>query len=144
MYLKIKRLHPDAEIPIRAYNGDLGFDLFALETVVIQPGQTVTAKTGVACSFPEGWGAFIKPRSSQGKASIDIFGGVVDNGYRGEIGVLLHNAIQSDTDVETVIYRKGEKIGQLVLVQVFPGQVVEVQELDDTTRGNKGFGSTGR
>ena len=78
MELKVMRLHDKAIIPTRANPGDLGFDLFAVETVVVQAGQTSSAKTGVAFDFPEGWGACIKARSSQGKRGVDVFGGVVD------------------------------------------------------------------
>src|SRR5208337_1262226 len=158
MELQVKRLHENAKLPQRAYPGDLGFDLFAVETVAIQPGQTVAAKTGIACTFPEGWGAIIKARSSQGKAGIDVFGGVVDSGYRGEITVLLYN---SNAPVEyrgsggclgpnnsisdpTVIYNHGDKIAQLVLVPVFPGTVQETTTLGESVRGTQGFGSTGR
>lgn len=148
--LKVKRLVPNAKLPTRANPGDLGFDLFALDTVVMQAGQTVAAKTGVACQFPEGWGAILKPRSSQGKAGVDIFGGVVDSGYRGELIVLLHNTNTSEYDnghlVQdgTVIYEAGNKIAQMVLVQVFPGAVEETTILDETVRGDKGFGSSGK
>jgi len=158
MELYVKKLQENAKLPQRAHPGDLGFDLFAVETVAIQPGQTVAAKTGIACTFPEGWGGIIKARSSQGKAGIDVFGGVVDSGYRGEITVLLYN---SNAPVEyrgsggclgpnnsisdpTVIYNHGDKIAQLVLVPVWDGQVVEVDKLTDTQRGAAGFGSTGR
>lgn len=143
MELKIKRLHENAKLPTRANTGDLGFDLFAIETVVVQAGQTVKAKTGIACEFPEGWGAFIKARSSQGGRGLDIFGGVVDNGYRGEIGILLHNSADSSSE-DHVIYKCGDKIAQLVLVQTFPGIIKEVTSLSDSERGEKGFGSSGQ
>lgn len=143
--LKVKKLHPDAILPRRAHETDLGFDLFALETVAVQAGQTVLAKTGIACSFPEGWGGIVKPRSSQGKAGIDVYGGVIDNGYTGEIGVLLYNSNPSLGYIENVtIYKAGEKIAQLLLVPVFPGTIQEVTSLHKTERGDKGFGSTGK
>jgi|SRR5665213_332517 len=143
MELKVKRLNEQATIPTRANPGDLGFDLFSMDTVVVQAGQTVAAKTGVACEFPEGWGALIKARSSQGKRGLDVFGGVVDSGYRGEIVVLLHNSADPSSE-DTIIYDKGDKIAQLVLVQVFTGVAKEVYKLEDSVRGEKGFGSSGR
>jgi dUTPase len=127
--------------------------------VAVQPGQTVAVKTGIACEFPEGWGGIIKARSSQGKAGIDVFGGVVDSGYRGEITVLLYN---SNAPIEfrgsggplgpndfyqydpTVIYNHGDKVAQLVLVPVFPGTIQEATTLGESSRGTQGFGSTGR
>ena len=82
MILKAKRLQQNATIPARALPGDLGFDLFAVDNVCVQAGETVAAKTGIALEFPEAWGGIIKARSSQGKIGIDVFGGVVDSGYR--------------------------------------------------------------
>ena len=137
--LKVKLLDPKAKVPSRALPGDLGFDLFALETVAVQPGQTIAAKTGVAFEFPDGWGAFVKARSSQGKVGVAIYGGVVDSGYRGEVAVMLNN---SSDDI--VIYSAGDKIGQLVLIPVFPGTITQVEELATSDRGERGFGSTGR
>jgi dUTP pyrophosphatase len=139
--LKWMKINPNAKIPVRALPGDLGFDIFALETVVVQPSETITAETGVSCQFPSGWGGILKARSSQGKAGIHILGGVVDSGYRGEIKVLLYNGNRGDNPV---IYKAGEKIAQLVLVQTFPGTSEETNTIDSTERGDRGFGSTGK
>lgn len=151
MDLKVKLLYGNAKVPTRANAGDLGYDLFAINTVVVQPGQTVMAETGVAFEFPEGWGAIIKARSSQGKNGLDVFGGVVDNGYRGEVKVLLHNSAPESPRIlgpkvedATVIYYAGDKIAQLVLVPVFPGAIQEVATLGESERGEKGFGSSGK
>lgn len=143
MNLKVKRLSSRAILPRRANSGDLGFDLFSLETVGIQPGETVVVSTGIACEFPENWGAFIKARSSQGKVGIDIYGGVVDCGYRGEISVCVHNS-NDPHGSDPIIYHAGEKIGQLIMVPLFPGDVEEVTKLGSSERGEKGFGSSGR
>lgn len=143
--VKFKKLKFNASIPSHARSGDLGFDLhLAMDSLAIQPSETVAAETGIAVALPEGWGAFIKPRSSQGKAGITIFGGVVDHGYRGELIVLLHNA-NSIASREVVFYEEGDKIGQLVLIPLYQGTSVEVEDFDDVTaRGSSGFGSTGR
>lgn len=143
MILKAKRLQQNATIPARALPGDLGFDLFAVDNVCVQAGETVAAKTGIALEFPEAWGGIIKARSSQGKIGIDVFGGVVDSGYRGEIIVMLHNSNDPASEGH-VYYSRGDKIAQLVLVPVFAGEVEEVNKLVDSTRGERGFGSTGR
>src|SRR5208282_5907235 len=143
LILKFKKLVPDAKLPTRAMPGDLGFDLFAVETVPVPAGSTVATKTGIACTFPEGWGAIIKPRSSQGKLGLDIYGGVVDSGYRGEIIVLIHNSNDPQGEGHEV-YKAGDKIAQLVLVPVFPGTSEETDSLEDSARGVAGFGSTGR
>ena len=145
MELKVKRLKPNAILPTRANPGDLGFDLFTLETVAVPTGQTVAIPTAIACEFPSGWGAFIKARSSQGKKGIDVFGGVVDEGYRGELIVLLHNSNEYIPNTDNVIiYSAGDKVAQLVLVPVFPGDVQEVTTLDESQRGERGFGSSGK
>lgn len=142
MNLKVKKLLPEATLPTRAHVGDLGFDLYAVDTVAVQAGETKLVKTGIACQFPEGWGGIVKARSSQGKAGINVLGGVIDGKYIGEIGVLLHNTNIDDNKV--IIYSAGEKVGQLVLIPVFMGGIMEVQELEETSRGEKGFGSSGR
>lgn len=155
MELKVKRLHPDAKLPAKAHVDDLGFDLFALETAGIQPGQTVAVKTGIAVAFPDGWGGIVKARSSQGKAGVNVLGGVIDHGYRGEIIVLIHNTNAPGEIVEghykgfynydpTVIYHPGDKVGQLVLVPVAAVDVQEVTSLSETERNTSGFGSTGK
>jgi dUTP pyrophosphatase len=142
--LKVKLLDKRATYPNRAHEGDLGFDLFAIETTVIQAGETKLVRTGIAIQFPEGWGAVVKARSSQGKRGIDILGGVIDQGYRGEIGALVCNT-NDPLSAAHEIYYEGDKIGQLVLVPVFPGWIEGVNEFDnETARGEKGFGSTGR
>lgn len=141
--LKIKRLHEEAMLPTKAYEGDFGYDLFAVDTVVVPPGKTVMAKTGIAFGFPDGWGGIIKARSSQGKAGVDIFGGVVDNGYTGEVMVGIHNANQGGEE-DTIVYERGNKIAQLVLVQVVSFPIEEVTSLDQTERGDKRFASSGQ
>lgn len=141
--LKVKKLTVAAKIPTRAHSTDLGFDLYlpTNDSLTIEPGETKIAWTGIAVQFPEGWGAFNKGRSSQGKAGVDIYGGVIDNGYRGEIGVTIHNSDKT----EPIHYSGGDKVGQLVPVLVFPADVEEVWEfVGITDRGVSGFGSTGR
>lgn len=143
MLLKIRKLNPKAIIPTRVHPGDLGFDLYADKTIVVQAGQTVLASTGISCGFPCNWGGIVKARSSQGKAGIDVLGGVIDSGYTGEIGVLLYNTADPSSEGH-IIYNAGDKIGQLILVPVFEGDTIEVDELDETSRGAQGFGSSGR
>ncbi|SMO61177.1 dUTP pyrophosphatase [Balnearium lithotrophicum] len=143
--MKCKRLHPDTKLPTRAYEGDLGFDLYALEDVVIPTVNenggipVVKVRTGIAVELPRGWGAFIKDRSSVAtRRLLHVVAGVIDNGYRGEIIVALANLSGREQRIE-----KGEKIAQLVPVPVSDFQVIEVEELTETNRGEGGFGSSG-
>ncbi len=142
--MKVKKLHPDAKIPTRAYNGDLGFDLYALEDTTLPAvnengGLPVTlVRTGIAVELPRGWGAFIKDRSSMAvKKRIHTVAGVIDNGYRGEVKVAVVNL-----SGKIVTIKKGERFAQLVPVPLYDGIAIEVEELTDTERGEGGFGSS--
>lgn len=138
--LKIKKIHPDATIPQRAHDGDLGFDLFSNETVVIRRGETKLVGTGIQCQFPWKFGALIKDRSSiASKKNLFTKAGVIDHGYTGEIKILFHS--QSDQD-QTI--QSGDKIAQMILIPVVDC-IVEETDIDEdfSTRGSDGFGSTG-
>lgn len=137
--LKIKRLVQSATLPQKAHAGDLGYDLFASSWVDIFPDETKLVKTGIAIQFPEGYGGFIKDRSSVAtKKELFTVAGVIDNGYVGEIQVAMHNA--SDEVIEITA---GDKIAQLVLIPTVNFQVEEVDEVVSTDqRGEGGFGST--
>jgi len=143
--LKVKKLDKRAKLPTRAYDGDLGFDLYLLEDTLIPAyeGDRPALKklrTGIAVKFPKGWGGFIKDRSSIAtKDRLITVAGVIDNGYTGEIIVAVVNLSGKD-----VYLSAGTKIAQLVPIPVFDGSVVEVDELEETKRGDKGFGSSGR
>jgi dUTP pyrophosphatase len=138
--MRVKRLSDRAQLPTKAHLGDLGYDLYANESVVIFPGETKIVKTGIAIQFPTGYGAFIKDRSSVAtKKGLFTVAGVIDNGYIGEIGIALYNGIESLIRVEV-----GEKIAQLVLIPTVDFKVEEVDEVISADfRGEGGFGSTG-
>ncbi len=136
--LKVVKLVPTAHPPERANDGDLGYDLFAAEKVVIDAGAAVLVKTGIAMQFPDGWGGVIKDRSSMAVRRITVSAGVIDNGYRGEVAVVLNNNSQ-----HTFVIEPGHKIAQLVPVPVTSWRVVVADTLSDTQRGSGGFGSTG-
>jgi dUTP pyrophosphatase len=137
--LKVKRLLENATLPQKAHAGDLGYDLFAAEAVTIFPDETIIISTGIAIQFPEGYGGFIKDRSSVStKHSVFAVAGVIDNGYVGEIKVALHNA--GEDPWYCVV---GSKIAQLVLIPTTNFMVEEVDEvLSSDQRGKNGFGST--
>jgi dUTP pyrophosphatase len=138
--LKVKKLHPNATMPSKAHAGDLGYDLFACSVMDVFPDETKLIRTGVAIQFPEGYGGFIKDRSSiASKKGLFTVAGVIDNGYIGEIQVAFHNASE-----EVVEINPGDKIAQLVLIPTVNFQVEEVEELvQQDQRGAGGFGSTG-
>jgi dUTP pyrophosphatase len=138
--MKVKRLSNNALPPQKAHSGDLGYDLCAAEVATIHPGETLVISTGIAIQFPEGYGGFIKDRSSVStKYNVFAVAGVIDNGYIGEIKVALHNA-----GVNPWYCLPGNKIAQLVLIPTVNFPVEEVKELvQQDQRGDGGFGSTG-
>lgn len=137
----IRRLHGDAKIPSQAKASDAGYDLHAIERYDLEPGEREMFRTGIAVAIPDGHVGYIKPRSGlAARNGLDVLGGVIDSGYRGEIGVILLN-----TDVsETIHVSKGDRIAQLVIQPVTSASFLEVEtELPASDRGQGGFGSTG-
>ncbi len=139
--LPFRRIHPDAVLPDRAYSGDAGLDLAACERVELAPGEREMVGTGIAVAIPEGHAGFVQPRSGlAARHGISIVNtpGLVDSGYRGELRVILLN-----TDArETFVVEPGMRIAQLVVVPVATVDPVEVEELPDTERSVRGFGSS--
>ncbi len=140
MNLPVKKLDPAATLPTYAHEGDAGADLFALEEVVVAPGERVSIRTGVAFAIPQGFVGLIWDKSGLShKHGLKTFGGVIDAGYRGEVMVGTMNL-----GSEPYTLAAGHKVAQLLLQEVTSATVVEVDELDDTARGAGGFGSTGK
>lgn len=139
--LPITRLRPEATIPERAYAGDAGLDLASCEQVVLRPGERALVGTGLAVAIPEGHAGFVQPRSGlAAKHGITIVNspGLVDAGYRGELRVILQN-----TDArESFTVEPGMRIAQLVVVELPAVQLVVVDELPESERGARGFGSS--
>ena len=139
--LPIRRLRPDAVLPQRAYSGDAGLDLAACERVELAPGARAVVGTGLAIAIPDGYAGFVQPRSGlAARSGISIVNtpGLVDAGYRGELRVVLLN-----TDREnSFVVEPGMRIAQLVVVPVPGVDPVEVEELPETDRGVRGFGSS--
>ena len=141
MELKIQKLHELAIVPYYAHPGDAGLDLFAIEHQEILPGEVQLVKTGIAIALPDGYEAQIRPRSGLAlKQGISVLNspGTVDAGYRGEIGVIL---INHGKKVFSVV--PGMKIAQLVISSFVRIEASLVDNLDSTSRAEKGFGSTG-
>jgi dUTP pyrophosphatase len=138
----IKRLDEGLPLPSRAHPGDAGVDLFAAADVTLGPGERAVVPTGVAIALPDGYAAFLHPRSGlAARHGVTIVNapGTVDAGYRGEIRVTLLN-----TDAgQPVTFGRGDRIAQLVVQRVATPVFHEVQSLPGSARGDGGFGSTG-
>jgi dUTP pyrophosphatase len=139
--LKVKRLAPDAVVPRYSHPGDAGLDLFAGASLVLAPGQAGLVATGIAIELPPGTEAQVRPRSGLAlNHAVTVLNtpGTIDEGYRGEVGVILINHGATPFTVSP-----GMKIAQLVVASRLTVEVVEIDSLGDTARGAGGFGSTG-
>ena len=110
-----------------------------MEDFSLKPGEGHTTKTGIAVALPLGYVGMVADRSSMAKRGIKIAGGIIDSGYRGEIHIVLWN-ISGDV----IHVKKGERIAQMLIIPISTPSVNEVQSLDETARGAKGFGSSGK
>ena len=141
--LPVRRLDPGLPLPAYAHPGDAGADLRAADDVVLPPGGRATVGTGIAVAVPDGYAAFVHPRSglaSRHGITVVNAPGTVDAGYRGEVRVVLLN-----TDpAEPFTVRRGDRIAQLVVQPVTRVSFLDAAELPPTPRGEGGFGSTGR
>jgi dUTP pyrophosphatase len=142
MTLRVRRLDHRALLPTRAYDGDAGLDLYALESSRLEPGERAAVRTGIAVEIPPGQAGLVLPRSGlaarHGIALVNA-PGLIDAGYRGELRVLLLNTDRA----ETFEIAAGDRIAQLVLVRIEAPAVLEVDELAASERGGGGFGSSG-
>jgi dUTP pyrophosphatase len=141
--LPIRRLRADAVFPERAYAGDAGLDLAACERHELGPGERAVVGTGIAVAIPEGYAGFVQPRSGlAARHGITVVNapGLVDSGYRGEIQVVLLNTDGG----EPFVVEPGMRIAQLVVLPVPELELSEVEELPESERGVRGFGSSSR
>lgn len=137
-----KKLKPEAKQPEYAHPGDSGADLFAAEDRELQPGDTVGIPTGIAIQLPPGYEAQVRTKSGIAlKKSCQVLNspGTIDNEYRGEIVVIMHNAGR-----EVQGFQAGDKIAQLIVSPIVQASFLEQDELTETVRGAGGFGSTGK
>lgn len=146
MKVKVKKLHPDAKLPVYATDGAGCFDLHALESEfdILTSSLPVKVSTGLSFEIPEGYVMLVFSRSGHGfKHGIRLSNcvGVIDSDYRGEVKVKLHK----DSTLLNQVFRvnKGDRIAQAMIVPIPKIEFVEVDELSDTERGDSGFGSTG-
>jgi dUTP pyrophosphatase len=140
--LEVKRLDKELPVPSYAHDGDAGLDLYSAADVVLEPMQRTLIPTGIALAIPEGYAGFVQPRSGlaiRSGLSMVNTPGLIDSHYRGEVKVI---AINLDPN-ETLTIHRGDKVAQLVLQAVVRAELVEVDDLGETRRGEGGFGSTG-
>ncbi len=138
----ITRLDPDLPLPSYGHPGDAGLDLHARIDATIAPGARILVPTGIAIALPDGYAAFVHPRSGLAlRSGLGILNGpgTVDAGYRGEVSVILVN----HDGTEAVQILRGDRIAQLVVQRVERARLVEVADLPGSHRGEGGFGSTG-
>lgn len=138
----VQRLDPDLPLPAYAHPGDAGADLLTTVDLTLDPGERVLVPTGIALALPEGFAAFVHPRSGlAARHGLSILNtpGTVDAGYRGKVKVLLVN----QDPVEPIVLRRGDRVAQLVLQRVERADFTEVDSLPDSVRGDGGYGSTG-
>src|SRR5690625_1050968 len=164
-----KRLNGNAVIPTKAHASDSGFDLVASEDGIIEPGETAVVSTGIAVQLPQGMEAQLRPRSGvTAKTKLRVQLGTIDNGYNGEIGVIVDNINSYPPNISfeflgnvygtdggliteefckgkhgTYLIRKGDKVAQLVVTHLPQITTVEVKEVQESKRGSAGFGSSG-
>ncbi len=141
MIVKVKRLSPEAKMPKLEHEGDAGFDLYSVEDAVLKPMQRKLVGTGISIEIEKGYEAQVRPKSGLAiENGITMLNtpGTIDAGYRGEIKVIVINLGEKEYRIE-----KGKKIAQIVFSKVETPKLLEVNELEPSSRSNRGFGSTG-
>ena len=141
MEIRFMKIHKDAVMPEKAHETDACYDLYSVkDNFVLHRDGRAKVETGLIMEIPEGFEGQVRPRSGRAfHEGITILNtpGTIDSGYRGEVCVILHN-----TGIDRLI-RKGDKIAQLAIRKVYDFEFVEVESLDESERGDGGFGSTG-
>ena len=144
MRLKVKRLDINAKLPTRAHSSDCGYDVYSISDYVIRPHETAKIKTGIAVQIEKDRDDYstyvikIEERSSLGSTGIGKRAGIVDEGYTGEMVVCMTNHTNTTRSIAT-----GDKVAQFLIHKVYTPHIEEVEELDNTDRSSKGFGSSG-
>mgnify|MGYP001593385664 CR=1 FL=1 len=137
--VRVKLIHPDAKMPFYGSEEAAGFDLYSVEDVTIMAGETKIIKTGVSLEIQEGYCFQVWDRSGLGAKGIHRFAGLGDSDYRGEYKIVLHNSTQKDYEI-----KKGDRIAQIVPVPIVRADFEQTEKLNETSRGEGGFHSTGQ
>ncbi len=139
MKLNIKKLRDDAKLPTKAHIGDAGMDIYTVEEIIFAPHSQASIPTGISFEIPEGYVGLIWDKSGMAfKNGFKSMGGVIDSSFRGELMISLYN-----TKNESQTLEKGQKVAQMIIQKFEDCDIVEVDELSDTTRGTDWAGSTG-
>jgi dUTP pyrophosphatase len=139
--IKFKKVHPEAIIPKFQKDGDAGLDIHAIEDFILNPGEHSLIGTGLKIEIPKGFEAQVRPRSGlalKNKITILNSPGTIDSGYRGDIGIMLMNHSKEKFEI-----KKGDRVAQLIIAKHETPEIIEVNELEDSERGEGGFGHTG-
>jgi dUTP pyrophosphatase len=140
MQLKVKKVHPEAKLPVFAHHNDAGMDLHTVEDVEVRAGEIARVRSGLAFEIPEGHVGLCWDKSGLSmNQGIKVLAGVLDEGFRGEVVMGVINLGKAD-----YVFKKGEKVMQMLIQRVEHPKIVEVNELEESARGERGFGSTGK
>lgn len=139
MELKVKRIHESAKLPSYGHIGDAGLDLYSSINCILARGEVKAIATGIQVEIPAGYVGLIWDKSGISLEGVHRLAGVIDAGYRGEVKVVMANLGDKDFSVET-----GMKIAQLLIQPIVEVNVMDVDELEESSRGKNGFGSTGK
>lgn len=139
MVLKVKRIHKDAKLPHYSHKGDAGLDIFSVIDCTLKSREVMPIPTGIQVAIPEGFVGLVWDKSGISLKGVHRLAGVIDSGYRGEVKVVMANFGHKPFVIE-----RGMKIAQILIQPVAEVKVVEAKELEETPRGGKGFGSTGK
>ncbi|HRD01967.1 MAG TPA: dUTP diphosphatase [Candidatus Saccharicenans sp.] len=138
MKVLVKKINREARMPVYNHPGDAGLDIFSCQAMTIDPGETAAVPTGLQLAIPFGYAGLLWDKSGLALRGIHCLAGVVDAGYRGEVKVVLTNLSQ-----KPFVITSGMKIAQMLIQAIETPEPVEVDTLDETRRGEDGFGSTG-
>jgi dUTP pyrophosphatase len=139
MELKVNKIHPDAKLPQYSHKGDAGLDLFSSVDCVLNKGEVKPIPTGIKMAIPEGHVGLVWDKSGISLKGVHRLAGVIDSGYRGEVLVVMANLRGESFEV-----KKGMKVAQLLIQPIQEVNVIETEDLEETSRGENGFGSTGK
>ena len=138
--INVKKVDPKAIIPTKANDSDAGWDLYSIVSRNLAPNQRVSYRTGIAFEIPQGYTGLVWPRSGLStKSGVDVLAGVIDSGYRGEVLVCLFNTGQDWVEI-----KEGDRIAQILFQEIPDFQLEEVSVLQNSARGEGGFGSSGK